>query len=107
MSTSMDVTSGLNTTQDSAPKILAEDLVAGLVPAFQHARTGETHLARSRDGSVAPLHTFIGLPDEWIAERDVDGYALALHPDVLAGYWHCARFVSVDELLVQTREQLI
>jgi len=34
------------------------------------------------------------------------GGAIALHPHVIAGYWQCAQFVSVDELLVKTWKNL-
>ncbi len=90
------------TDTDGAPMFMPEDLVAGLVPAFQDSISGETHLARHNNGEIAQLHTFTLLPDAWIAERDAKGNAIALYPTIVAGYWQCARFVSVEELLVQT-----
>jgi hypothetical protein len=91
---------------DGKPMFMPEDLVAGLVPAFQDTRNGEVHLARNGNGELALLHTFTLLPDAWVAERDDEGGAIALHPHVIAGYWQCAQFVSVDELLVKTWKNL-
>jgi|GEM_PF-894075 len=96
----------LRSTAHAARDDVADKLVAGLVPAFQDTRNGEVHLARNGNGELALLHTFTLLPDAWVAERDDEGGAIALHPHVIAGYWQCAQFVSVDELLVKTWKNL-
>ncbi len=73
-------------------------IMAGMQPAFQHARTGESHLAQLEEGIPAQMYGFAGLPEEWIVERDTDGNAIALHPDVIAGYWRNARFFALSQL---------
>ena len=73
-------------------------LLAGMQPAFQHMLTGESHLAQLEAGVPAPVYGFAGLPDEWIVERDIAGNPVALHPDVIAGYWRDARFFALSQL---------
>lgn len=73
-------------------------LLAGMQPAFQHTRTGESHLAQVEKGIPALVYGFAGLPEEWIVERDNAGNATALHPDIIAGYWRDARFIALSEL---------
>ena len=73
-------------------------LLAGMQPAFRHTRTGESHLAQLEAGVPAPVYGFAGLPDEWIVERDLAGNAVALHPDVIAGYWRDAKFFALSQL---------
>ena len=73
-------------------------LLEGMQPAFQHTHTGESHLAQLEAGIPAPVYGFAGLPDEWIVERDIAGNAVALHPDVIAGYWRNARFFALSQL---------
>ena len=59
-------------------------VLSGMQPAFRHQRPGE--------------YGFAGLPDEWIVERDTQGNPIALHPDVVAGYWRDARFIALGQL---------
>ncbi len=73
-------------------------LLAGMQPAFQHARTGESHLAQIEEGVPASVYGFAGLPEEWVVERDIKGNAVALHSDVIAGYWRDARFFALSQL---------
>ncbi len=73
-------------------------VLAGMQPAFQHARTGESHLAQLEAGVPAQVYGFAGLPEDWVVERDIDGNAVALHPDVVAGYWRNARFFALSQL---------
>jgi len=73
-------------------------LLAGMQPAFQHAVTGESHLAQIEIGVPSPVYSFAGLPDDWIVERDKSGSAIALHPDVIAGYWRDAKFIALSQL---------
>ena len=77
---------------------LCTGLLAGMQPAFQHTRTGESHLAQVEKGIPALVYGFAGLPEEWIVERDKAGNAIALHPDVIAGYWRDARFIALSQL---------
>lgn len=74
------------------------DILAGMQPAFRNRRTGESHLAQIDAGIPAPVYGFAGLPDEWVVERDIVGNAIALHPDVIAGYWRYAEFFSLEQL---------
>lgn len=73
-------------------------LLAGMQPAFHNIRTGESHLAQVEKGIPALVYGFAGLPEDWIVERDVAGNAIALHPDVIAGYWRDARFIALSQL---------
>jgi len=73
--------------------------LAGMQPAFQHALTGESHLAQIEKGVPSPFYGFAGLPDHWIVERDKSGNAIALHPDVIAGYWRDAKFIALSQLM--------
>jgi hypothetical protein len=74
------------------------DLFAGLQPAFRHTKTGEAHLAQSAPGVPSSAYEFTGLPDSWISERDTHGNAIALHPDVVPGYWRHAQFLDLTRL---------
>lgn len=74
------------------------DFLAGMQPAFCNQRTGEAHLSQTEDGIPAEDYRFIGLPDDWVVERDSEGKPTALHPDVVAGYWRDARFVALTQL---------
>ena len=92
-----------NTDTDSINTRLAEAeraqaIVAGLQPAFRHTRTGEAHLAQTEKGVPAADYAFNGLPDAWVIERDAQGTPVALHPDVVAGYWRDARFIALSQL---------
>lgn len=85
-------------TAEPTPALNLAEILVGMQPAFQHSRTGESHLAQLEAGIPAPIYGFAGLPDDWIVERDEYGNALALHPDVVAGYWRDSRFISLESL---------
>jgi hypothetical protein len=74
------------------------DLFAGMQPAFRHTITGEAHLAQSKPGVPSSTYEFTALPDSWISERDTHGNAIALHPDVVPGYWRHAEFIDLMRL---------
>ncbi len=93
----MMTTASSHTATASASSILP-DFLAGMQPAFCNKRTGEAHLSQTEDGFPALEYGFSGLPDDWVVERDTDGKAIALHPDVIAGYWRDARFVALSQL---------
>jgi hypothetical protein len=38
----------------------------GMLPAFRHTRSGETHLSCEKDGSLAPVHRVESLPSKWL-----------------------------------------
>lgn len=73
-------------------------ILSGMQPAFRNQRTGESHLSQSIPGIPALEYGFAGLPDEWVVERDSEGNPVALHPDVVAGYWRAARFIALGQL---------
>ncbi len=83
---------------ESSNEIDSTSIFAGMQPAFQHAVTGESHLAQLADGSIANEYSFAALPEEWVAQRDVNGIAIALHADVIPGYWIDNRFYSFSQL---------
>lgn len=74
------------------------DVFSGMQPAFRHTKTGEAHLAQSKPGVPSSAYEFTGLPDSWISERDSHGNAIALHPDVVPGYWRHAQFIDLMRL---------
>jgi hypothetical protein len=82
---------GTNHTADSA----CLNLWSGFQPAFSHRQTGETHLSQTAQGQLEDTHSFAGLPDYWIVEWDGNGEAIALHPDIVAGYWRNCQFISL------------
>ena len=71
----------------------------GFQPAFKHTVTDEVHLSKDSDGKPSLSYEFSGLPKNWITEWDSYGRPEALHPNVIAGYWHNARFVALTQLL--------
>ena len=73
-------------------------VLAGMQPAFMHKVTGESHLAQNDQGLPAHVYSFNGLPDDWIVERDSLGCPLALHPDIVPGYWRDAQFIDLAQL---------
>jgi hypothetical protein len=66
-------------------------------PAFRDAATGHVERARFADGSAAPMHVLDGLPEAWVAERDVHGNPCTLRPGIVAGF--------VRDGVFYTREQ--
>jgi hypothetical protein len=38
----------------------------GIMPAFRHTFSGETHLSCEKDGSLAPVHQVDFLPSKWL-----------------------------------------
>ena len=73
-------------------------VLVGMQPAFKHIRTGESHLAQSECGRLSDVYEFSGLPEDWIVERDCEGKPIALHPDIVPGYWRDARFIAISQL---------
>lgn len=91
-------TASHQTSHDTNSATLTPDLLTGMQPAFFNQRTGEAHLSQTEDGFPAREYGFAGLPDDWVVERDLEGNAIALHPDIVAGYWHDAQFVALSQL---------
>ncbi len=74
------------------------DLAFGFMPAFQDPLTGETHLSVYRDGHVAVVHLFDGVPEHWIDERDERGRAVSLKDGIVAGFIRNAAFFTPGDL---------
>lgn len=74
---------------------------SGLTPAYRDTFSGEVHLAMTDAGAVANMHTFDHLPETWIAQRDDQGRALALHPQIVAGFWRASRFIEIGQVLAR------
>lgn len=82
----------------SKESAIGGDIFAGMQPAFRHAVTGEAHLAQSKPGIPSTAYAFVGLPDAWVAEWDDEGNPVALHSDVVPGYWRDAQFIGLTDL---------
>ena len=73
-------------------------MMSGMQPAFQNRSTGESHLAQDEYGLPTADYSFHGLPDHWVVERDSAGLPMALHPDIVPGYWRDAQFIALGKL---------
>lgn len=94
-----NIASDIKTVENNLCKVVANShLLDGLQPAFKNTRTGELHLSQTKDGEPADVHEFTGLPDYWIAEHDNSGNAIALKPEVIAGYWVNGKFIALTQL---------
>lgn len=94
-----NTTPDIMTTDISSCKVIANShLLDGLQPAFKNTRTGELHLSQTKDGEPADVYEFTGLPDYWIAEHDNSGNAIALKPEVIAGYWVNGKFIALSKI---------
>lgn len=69
----------------------------GFVPGFRHSATGDLAISRFADGSAAPLHVLDGLPEDWIAERDVHGHVTHTCAGLVSGFIRQGRFYTRDE----------
>ena len=74
------------------------ELWSGFQPAFINVTTGETHLSVDSNGELSIDHSFHGLPDDWVIDRDSSGEPLALHTDIVAGYWRNSEFYDLRSL---------
>lgn len=70
---------------------------ARFVPAFKDARSGQVEISRYCDGRPAPFHLVDGLPDEWIAQRDLSGRVVAIKTSVISGFVRFGRFFTRQE----------
>lgn len=74
------------------------ELWSGFQPAFINISTGETHLSVDSSGQLSTNHSFYGLPDNWVTDRDTSGVPLALHTDIVAGYWRNSEFFDLRSM---------
>lgn len=70
---------------------------ARFVPAFQDAHTGQVEISRFRDGRPAPFHLIDGLPEDWIAERDVTGRVIRIKGSIISGFVRFGVFFTRQE----------
>lgn len=69
----------------------------GFRPAFIDVATGTVYRSCFADGHPAPFHLLEGLPDDVVAERDVDGQVTATKSSLIAGFVRHGRFYSREE----------
>ena len=70
---------------------------ARFLPAFQDSQTGRVEIARTEDGTQAPMHLLCCLPDEWVTERDAEGHILVVKDSVIAGFIRDGEFYTREE----------
>ncbi len=70
---------------------------ARFVPAFQDAHTGQVEISRFRDGRPAPFHLIDGLPEDWIAKRDVTGRVVQIKGSIISGFVRFGVFFTRQE----------
>jgi len=57
----------------------------GILPAFRHVASGETHLSCEKDGSLAPTHQVDSLPGSWLL-CNLDNTECKLKDNIEKGY---------------------
>lgn len=57
----------------------------GILPAFRHTSSGETHLSCEKDGTLAAIHRVDFLPSEWLL-CNIDNSECKLKDNVEKGY---------------------
>ena len=71
--------------------------VACFVPAFKDVSTGQVELSRYSDGRPAPLHLIEGLPDHWVARRNLAGRTVEIKSTVISGFVRLGCFFTRQE----------
>jgi hypothetical protein len=74
-----------------------ENRQCGFMPAFHDRMSGRTELSRFTDGSPAPIHMLVALPDDWVTKRDASGQVIAVKGSVIAGFVMNDRFYTRAE----------
>lgn len=69
----------------------------GFRPAFMDQATGTSYLSRFADGRVVPLHVLEGLPDELVADRDLNGQVLSAKDNVVVGFLRDGLFYTREQ----------
>ncbi len=68
----------------------------GIMPAFRHRLSGETHLSCDKDGSLAPVHRLDTLPERWLSfNGDKTEFKLKKH--IEKGYVVMGHFMNQNE----------
>lgn len=68
----------------------------GILPAFRHLASGETHLSCEKDGTLAPIHCIDALPGKWLT-CNLDNDDCKLKAGIEKGYIVMGHFVNMDD----------
>lgn len=68
----------------------------GILPAFRHTPSGETHLSCEKDGRLAPIHQVDFLPSKWLL-CNTDKSKCKLKDGIEKGYVVMGHFFSKSE----------
>lgn len=68
----------------------------GILPAFRHVSSGETHLSCEKDGTLAPVHQVDFLPSKWL-NCNLDNSNCKLKDNIEKGYVVMGHFFNQEE----------
>jgi len=86
-----------NRTYGGTGGVSSGNRTAGFIPAFCDTATGRVEPSRLGDGSPAPMHLLVGLPEEWIVARGEGDQVLAVKATVIAGFLRAGAFYTRAE----------
>lgn len=68
----------------------------GILPAFRHTSSGETHLSCEKDGTLAPVHQVESLPSKWL-RCNIDNSECKLKDSIEKGYVVMGHFFNQQD----------
>ncbi|MCW8932995.1 MAG: hypothetical protein OQL19_22480 [Gammaproteobacteria bacterium] len=68
----------------------------GILPAFRHTSSGETHLSCEEDGTLAPVHRVDFLPSKWLL-CNIDKSECKLKDSIEKGYVVMGHFFNQQD----------
>lgn len=68
----------------------------GILPAFRHVSSGETHLSCEKDGTLAPVHRVDYLPSQWLT-CNIDNSECKLKDTIEKGYVVMGHFFNQED----------
>lgn len=68
----------------------------GIMPAFRHVVSGETHLSCDHKGSLAPVHREDALPERWFS-YNMDKTECKLNKNIEKGYMVMGHFMNQND----------
>ena len=68
----------------------------GILPAFRHTSSGETHLSCEKDGTLAPIHQVDFLPSKWL-NCNIDNSDCKLKTSIEKGYVVMGHFFNQED----------
>lgn len=68
----------------------------GILPAFRHISSGETHLSCEKDGKLAPIHRVDFLPSKWLT-CNIDNSECKLKDSIEKGYVVMGHFFNQED----------